>query len=106
MSPSYYYAEFLWPRNGLTLAIATVSAKARNKQQTVEEAKTLLLKIGMVWWVYYFVENPDPADNEAIANPESALLDPESKELFLNKSLPRYKPVLSLMASAHTFREA
>lgn len=87
-------------------SIATVSAKAHNKQQAVEEAKTLLLKIGMVWWVYCFVENPDPADNEAISNAESALFDSESRELFLNKSLRSYKPVLSLMGSAHTFREA
>lgn len=48
----------------------------------------------MVQCIYYFVDNPDPADNEAILNPESALLDPESKELFLKGVLPNYKPVL------------
>lgn len=60
----------------------------------------------MVQWVYCCGENPDPADNEVISNPEAALLDPESKELFLNSALPNYKPVLSLMGYAHTFREA
>lgn len=60
----------------------------------------------MVQWVYCFVENPDPADNEVISYPESALLDPESKKLFLSRALPNYKPVLSLMGYAHTFREA
>lgn len=59
----------------------------------------------MVWWVYCSLENPDPADNEAISNPEPALLDPESKETFLNKSFRSYKPVLSLMGSVHIFRE-
>ena len=53
-----------------------------DKWQTAEEGKALLLKIGMVGWLYCFVKNPDPADHKAISNPESALLDPQSKELF------------------------
>lgn len=69
-------------------SIATITAKASDKWQIVQEAKTLLHKIGMVGPVYYFVENPDPADHKAISNPESALLDPQSMELFQGPSPP------------------
>ena len=98
MSPFCYYIGFLWPGNGLTLDTA-ITSKAEDKWQTAEEAKTLLCKIGMVWCFYCFVENSDPADNEAISYPEFALLDPESKELFLKLLLPPdYKPVILLSA--------
>lgn len=73
-----------------------------DKWQTAEEGKTLLLKIGMVGWLYCFVKNPDPADHKAISNPESALLDPQSKELFQGDPPPTPPPwkaaFLSLMA--------
>lgn len=62
-------------------SISTISAKVNAKCQTVKDARTLLHKIGMVRWVYYFVVNPNPAYNKAILNSESALLAPESKEL-------------------------
>ena len=72
-----------------------------DKWQTAEEGKALLHKIGMVGWLYYFVENSDPADHKAISNPESALLDPQSKEL-----IPSWKAaILSLMAKPTQFRK-
>ena len=87
-------------------SIATVFAKAPDKWQIVVVAKTLLLKIDMVRWVYCFVENPDPADNEVVSNPVSTRLNSESKKLFLNMGLAGYKPVLLPTGSAHKFREA
>lgn len=59
----------------------------------------LVHKIGMVQWAYCFRVNPDPTDNKAILNSKPALLDPESKELFLKVQLPNYKPVLSFNGS-------
>lgn len=66
-----------------------------DKWQTAEGGKALLHKIGMVGWLYYFVENSDPEDHKAISDPESALLDPQSRNLSPVGKLPFFLSWLS-----------